>query len=442
MYYKVVVALQSRPRVFVVVAMLLAFAATAQTSSAPLTGKQVFERKCLSCHNTNHTLNFLERKTMVNLLTTMVRQVESNTMPPWYADTTFSRFANEHALNKNQKKALLAWLKSPAAKTDKLNPPKSIVRKPDLVLPVANGYVIPGDNKDHFVIFKIPYEIPNDTFVSSIEFVPHSSFKVNHHLNYEIIPYNDVVDIGGKNVVEVGQDGYDKDSVYNTLGLANSMGYAPGNIYYGSWAPGMSATIYNHPFSIYMPKKGYIITRLMHYAPTPVSVSDSCYFNVYFKKPNESKQYRKMQLLQTGSFATPITPPLVLEPNSKKWFKSEQTVPSNIIVHSLMPHMHMLGKRFVAYATYNNDTLPLIKIDNWNFEFQENYVFPQPIVLRKGTKIFIEGYFDNSADNPANPYSPPRIITGEEGMLTSGEMLLMVLMYINADAKDDAYIKY
>lgn len=442
MCYKAVKTLQRRVRAFFVLAALLAYAVPATVQAQILTGKQVFERKCLSCHNTNHTLNFLENKTKVNLLNTMVRQVESNTMPPWYADTTFSRFANEHALNKAQKKALLTWLKSPAAKTDKLNPPKNIVRKPNLVLPIAKGYVVPGDNKDHFVIFKIPYELPHDTFVSSIEFVPHSSFKINHHLNYEIIPYNDVVDIGGTNVVEVGQSGYDKDSVYNSLGLANPFGYAPGNIYYGAWAPGMSATHYSKPFSIFMPKKGYIITRLMHYSPTPVSVSDSCYFNIYFHNGNESKNYRKMQMLQVGSNATPIVPELALQPGDKKWFKAMQTVPANIIVHSLMPHMHMLGKKLLAYATYNNDTLPLIKIDNWNFDFQENYVFPQPIVLRKGTKIFVEGYFDNTADNPQNPNIPPRFVSGKDGMLTSGEMLLLVLMYINADVADDKNIKY
>lgn len=430
-------------KIYLILFFVLFFVGTISAQTETYAGKSVFEKKCVSCHNTNHSLNFLNKSVFSSTIKTMVSLVNNGTMPPWYADTLYSRFKNEHILNKREKKDLITWLNSPGARTAKINPPKNIVRKPDLVLQVANGYVLPGDNKDHFVIFKIPYEIPHDTFVSSIEFVPKSSFKINHHLNYDIVPYNDIVESPGRQrILEVNQNGISVDSVYNNFGITNKNGYAPEQLYYGFWAPGMSATQYENPFSIFLPKKGFIITRLMHYSPSPIDVTDSCYFNIYFHKPNESKKYRKMQMLSVGSYFTDITPPLILKPGEKGWFHSEQTVPSNIIVQSMLPHMHLLGKKFIAYATYNNDTLPLVKIDNWNFEFQENYVFPDPIVLRKGTKIFIDGYFDNTSDNLQNPFSPPQTILGEDGMLTNGEMLLLALMYINADVSDDKNIKY
>ena len=38
---------------------------------------------------------------------------------------------------------------------------------------------------------------------------------------------------------------------------------------------------------------------------------------------------------------------------------------------SVFPHMHLLGKDLICYAvTPSNDTINLIKINNWNFEWQ------------------------------------------------------------------------
>jgi hypothetical protein len=363
-------------------------------------------------------------------------------MPPWYADTNYSRFGNEHILNKYEKESLLKWLKKPEINYSEPENTDIILPKPDLVLPIANGFTLTGDSKDHFVIFKIPYEIPTDTLVSCIQFVSKSSSPINHHLNFEIIALQSGTKFDTNNVYfEVPKDGYNRANIYNLLGLTDTTGNAADFLFYGSWVPGMSPTIFKKPFSVFLPKQGYIVARIMHYAPSPIDIVDSCYFNIYFNKSKKDPDYRRIYVWRTGSGATDITPPFVIEPNEKKWFYSTSTIKNDIIAYSINPHMHMLGKKFIAYATYGNDTLPLIKIDNWNFEFQENYVFKNPVVFKEGTKIHIAGYYDNTSDNILNPNLPPKRVTGEEGMLTSGEMLLLPMLYINSNKSDEKFIK-
>ena len=101
---------------------------------------------------------------------------------------------------------------------------------------------------------------------------------------------------------------------------------------------------------------------------------------------------------------------------------------------SVMPHMHWLGKDFQLTAVLpdgKETRVPLIRIDRWSFNWQNTYVFVEPVRLPKGTWFEMAAHYDNSAKNPANPNSPPRDVTwGDE---TTNEMLVGVLEWIPAD---------
>src|SRR5690606_22795273 len=53
-------------------------------------------------------------------------------------------------------------------------------------------------------------------------------------------------------------------------------------------------------------------------------------------------------------------------------------------------------------------TKPLVWIRHWDFDWQEQYEFTEPVRLPKGTRIVVDCYYDNSKDNPRNPNSPPQ----------------------------------
>jgi hypothetical protein len=67
----------------------------------------------------------------------------------------------------------------------------------------------------------------------------------------------------------------------------------------------------------------------------------------------------------------------------------------------------------------------LIRISDWDYNWQEQYELKEPLRLPKGTVLRIRATFDNSAENPNNPSSPPRIVRlGEQ---TTNEMCFVFI---------------
>ena len=66
--------------------------------------------------------------------------------------------------------------------------------------------------------------------------------------------------------------------------------------------------------------------------------------------------------------------------------------------------MHLLGKKFWAFAIKSNgDTVPLIKINQWDFRWQYFYTFKKMQKIPAGSTIFVYGTYDNTKNNPLNP---------------------------------------
>jgi len=88
--------------------------------------------------------------------------------------------------------------------------------------------------------------------------------------------------------------------------------------------------------------------------------------------------------------------------------------------------MHLLGKEvLVTLISLDGAAMTLVAIKDWDYNWQETYWLKQPIHLKKGTRIYVDAVYDNSAANPNNPSSPPKRITyGEQ---TTNEMCFIFL---------------
>ena len=107
----------------------------------------------------------------------------------------------------------------------------------------------------------------------------------------------------------------------------------------------------------------------------------------------------------------------------------------DILLTSVMPHMHWLGKDFTFTAVLPDKTRrPLIEIDRWDFNWQGTYAFVEPIRLPKGTYFEMVAHFDNSDNNPSNQNKPAKTVTwGEQ---TNDEMCIGIYEFVNADGPD------
>jgi tetratricopeptide (TPR) repeat protein len=115
------------------------------------------------------------------------------------------------------------------------------------------------------------------------------------------------------------------------------------------------------------------------------------------------------------------------------------TLPLDADVLAVYPHAHYLGKRLEGYATLPNGQRKwLIRIPNWDLNWQAVYRYRHPVFLPKGTVISMRYEYDNSAANPRNPFHPPRLVVG--GNQSTDEMGHLWLQLLPRGGKDKRII--
>lgn len=110
--------------------------------------------------------------------------------------------------------------------------------------------------------------------------------------------------------------------------------------------------------------------------------------------------------------------------------------PLAVSLLGVMPHCHLLGKNWRVFAvTPQKDTIPLIHIENWDFNWQGTYHFRKLKVLPKNSEIHAFATYDNTSDNPFNPNFPPQTVTWGEG--TADEMYYLPLLWLPYQTGDE-----
>ncbi|QNP50869.1 hypothetical protein H9L05_11880 [Hymenobacter qilianensis] len=246
-------------------------------------------------------------------------------------------------------------------------------------------------------MFKIPFEIPANQNVQAVEFVP-GNRSLMHHANYAVQSVGPEIDIN------TGQD-----YVLSDQFLTNLQEFQPlmqHVAYYGGWIPGASKQEFPAGIGFTMPKRGVILLTA-HYGPSGVDTTDWSQIKLYFTKTPITREIQATSI-GSGGLGT-IDPPLVIPADSVKKFQVQLKTSTDLSLLYVWPHMHLIGKRFKAWATTpEGKQIPLVSIPEWDFRWQESYQFRHLTLIPKGSVIQVEGTYDNTANNPNNPFSPPK----------------------------------
>ncbi|GAA4469474.1 hypothetical protein GCM10023093_29030 [Nemorincola caseinilytica] len=362
-------------------------------------------------------------------------------MPPWPADPHYTTFTRQRVMSEDDIKVLEQWVaggtlpgpddKLPALPT---YPVGSEVGQPDVRIPVP-PYRIPANSVDKFLLVKVPFELPQDTFAALIEFVPGRS-NVVHHVNGDMVKYEyerkkDV--FAGERILDMVADTATLLQAYERLALPNDDGSYP--VLQKSvvnYLPGVFGQRYPDGLGGYrLPRKGAFLLNDLHYGFTNRDeILDSSYINIFFSPAPPNRPVKEFQLGTLG--VAPVEPDLVLEPNTVKTVYSRYTIPADISVLTVNPHMHLLGKSFKGYALQpNGDTIRLISIPRWDFNWQYFYTFRKMVRIPAGSTIVAEGVYDNTKQNPNNPFSPPQQVSDRKGsMKATDEMFQFIITYL------------
>ena len=326
----------------------------------------------------------------------IAQAVESGYMPPWHAaEEHRGEFSNERVLSPTDAETLIAWARSgaPAGDPSDAPPPRRFassetgwsIGEPDLVIELPEPYLVHDSIVDQYV--NIPVEItaemlPEDRWVKAVEFRAGSSAV--HHI------------------------------------IADPL---------GGIAPGVEPTVHPDGYATVL-RAGTTVTFQMHYHKEPgegTAVVDQSSAAIVFYEPGEVIEH-VVEGNPLGMFEFRIPPH---DPDYS--FKTEYTFEKDAEIVWLTPHMHLRGKAALYQITRPGEkTETLLNVPEYDFNWQHTYHFAEPVLAPAGTRVDLTLWWDNSADNPANP-NPGREV--RFGNPTTDEMGFGFMNFIEVEPR-------
>jgi mono/diheme cytochrome c family protein len=372
----------------------------------------ILQKNCQECHRPGQVGPFaLEtyeqaRKRAADIAAV----VEDRQMPPWKAAPHVGvKFKDARTLSEPEIKTLVAWAEADAPQGNPADLPPAPkfasdwqLGTPDLVLDIGTDFPVPADGEDIYRCFVVPTKLDKDQYVSAVEFRPGNRFVVHHILAY--------VDTSGK---ARERDQADPGPGYTCFG-------GPGDPIHGGlggWAPGNMPRFLDDGVGRSLPRQSDVIIQV-HYHPRGKAETDRSKIGIYFaRKP----------VKQTIHWGIVINPQLELPPGqSKIEVKASWEVPVDLTAYSVAPHMHLLGRDMLVSVKFPDGRVQdVIKIDDWDFNWQYTYDFDRPFDVPKGSEFTVVAHYDNSDANPRNPNKPPRLV--KWGEATTDEMCIAFL---------------
>ena len=189
------------------------------------------------------------------------------------------------------------------------------------------------------------------------------------------------------------------------------------------YAPGQPPDVFKPGQAKLIPAGSDIVLEV-HYAPEGKAGSDQSRLGLVLAKHPPAE---RTMTLSAGNMNFKIPPG---DPNFR--VDSSYTMPEDVTLLGLHPHMHMRGKSAeyrIVYADGRRDTL--LKVPRFSWHWQLWYDFAEPLKLPKGTKLECTEHFDNSKNNPENPDPAKTVIWGQQ----SFDEMMVCMFNVAFDSK-------
>ena len=283
---------------------------------------------------------------------------------------------------------------------------------PDVVVQMAEAYVLPAQRRDVFRTFVIPIPLNAPAYVRAVEFRPGNA-KVVHHANIKV----DRTRLSRRRDDDEPGAGYD--------GSGSREAKFPDGMFLG-WTPGQSPQLSPDGMSWRLEAQSDLVVEL-HLMPGEEPQSVQVSVGLFF---TDQRPSRTGYMLRLGRQDIDIAAEQRDYVNADTY-----TLPVDVDALAVQPHAHFLAKDVRAWATVPGGAIvPLIYIKDWNFHWQDVYTYAQPVALPKGTVIEMRYTYDNSAANRLNPNRPPRRVTfGQTSSSEMGSLWLQVVPRRSAD---------
>lgn len=362
----------------------------------------ILEKHCIRCHHEGGIApwNMSDYATISGWSQMMKQVILTKRMPPWKADPQIGNFKNNFSLPDSSAYKLIQWIENGIpfgqgsdpligldipSKEWKMGTPDTIITLHKEELPVSG--VVP------YRYQTINLNLGEDRWISAIEIQP-SNPKVMHHI---LVSHDD----------RNGQSPIVKRPPYKWIDNFIALG-----------GLGDQATPFPQHSGVFLSKNSTLTVQI-HYTTTGKPESDETQIGLYFSEIVPEKEFYSLATANVDF----VIPPLGKEVK----IVATDTITKDIVLHTVVPHMHYRGKSIQFSVEYPDGSAEtIVSVPDYNFNWQRLYQLTNPLSLPKGTVIKVEGIFDNTYQNPFNP-DPSKQLSF--GLQSTDEMLIGFFNY-------------
>ena len=302
--------------------------------------------------------------------------------------------------------------------------------EPDLIVTLEEPFAVPPDGPDIYRNFAIDLGLSEDRWVQAMAFHPAAKSAAHHALFF--------FDATGESRQVQSEDpepGFSRMSggVFArelTSSFGNTTALSPAG-YLGGWAVGRAGWEVPEGFARHLSGGSDLVVQ-MHFHPSGKSETERAEVGFYFAEKPGRPSIRLSLPPMFGLYAGIDIPGGV----SDYIVEDSFVLPVDVEAFSASAHAHYLGKEMKMKATLpGGQEKGLLWIPDWDFSWQDQYVYKELLFLPRGTRIDVSISYDNSTGNPDNPNHPPkRVIWGLASTDEMGRMSLWVVPVIDSEA--------
>lgn len=435
----------------------------------------ILERNCVSCHNPGGIAPFsLEDPQRVVRMAAAIRYVvENGIMPPWPPGPLSPAMLDERRLTSEEKETIVRWVElgaplgDPNQRPASTAPPKPSERAPDQMMAMDQPYLPSKARSDDYRCFLMDPKLERDTFVTGYRVYPGQNTLVHHVILFVIGPES-VAAAEARDRAEAGPGwtcyGGPDIGGAGAGTLANSLGF---------WVPGTRGTDFPHR-SARLLKAGSRVVMQVHYHTAHVTADsyDTTRAGLY-TAPAEAQLVPIQGMILAAPVEIRCPGRYPTDPNdpchrdyalrqaqlefallsdsihmicgttvqeylqrdigngSAQSTKCDWRVRQNSLALGVVSHLHMRGAATrIELHPDTPQTQILLDIPRWDFNWQGQYWFKEPIPLQAGDRVRLTCVYDNSRPilGPDRQMVPPHYMIWGEG--TYDEMCLGALAFI------------
>ncbi|MSR66965.1 MAG: ascorbate-dependent monooxygenase [Pedosphaera sp.] len=370
-------------------------------------------KHCANCHRVGEVgpfplLTFEDAHKRAKTLATVV---EKRLMPPWKAEDGPVAYHDNPRLSDGQIAIIKNWVAAGTPEGNRADLPATPkfstgwqLGQPDQILQMSQEFNINSEGRDVYQCFVIPTGSTENQYISAVEVRPGNRSVVHH-----VIAYTDTTGNGRKRDATTIEPGY------RTFGGPGFFGAE----WLDGWAPGKNPRHLPPGHGMLVPKGADIILEV-HYKKSGKAETDQSQIGLHFCKDKVDKRVR-VHSHAHGNLRIPAG-------EAHHSVTNIYTVPAAVTLLAVWPHMHLIGREMTVTAALPDGKMqPMVRVTDWDFNWQLGYHFKEPLKFPARTKITLKASYDNSENNPANPSRPPKYVRwGEQ---TTDEMCIAFYAY-------------